>query len=164
MAYTNLGKVDPSIVLTWAMATMHFGMGGPAPDRVVQPPADLIAKMENNTVFRDMGDEAVTHFATQGDGNRFLYVGTLSSTGDTVIVTHHSSRKPGAILQRQGRPVRTAERLQECRRGAAPDCALRSRYHQRHHPTLRQHHGRRGLPAVAPEEEIELNQHNLKGA
>ncbi|MER8582709.1 RtcB family protein [Mesorhizobium sp. M1423] len=108
MAYTNLGKVDPAIVLTWAMATTHFGMGGRAPDRVVKPPFDLIAKMENNPFFRDMGDEAVTYFATQGDGNHFLYVGTLASTGDTVIVTHHGSRKPGAILYKAG--MRTAHR------------------------------------------------------
>ncbi|AIK68485.1 hypothetical protein Lo5R7ANS_15 [Mesorhizobium phage vB_MloP_Lo5R7ANS] len=91
MAYTNLGKVDPNIVLTWSMATTHFGIGGRAPDRVIQPPFDLIAKMENNPFFRDVGDTLVTHFATQGDGNHFLYVGTLSSTGDTVIVTHHAA-------------------------------------------------------------------------
>jgi tRNA-splicing ligase RtcB len=38
------------------------------------------------------------HFGTQGDGNHFFYVGRLKSSGETVIVTHHGSRKPGAML------------------------------------------------------------------
>lgn len=105
MAFSNLGKVDPGVVMTWAMATTHFGMGGRYGDRVVQPPEDLIAQMENNPFFRDVDDCLTTHFATQGDGNHFLYVGTLASTGDTVIVTHHGSRKPGAFLYKAGMKI-----------------------------------------------------------
>jgi len=39
---------------------------------------------------------------TQGDGNHFLYVGTLESTGQTVMVTHHGSRGLGARLYKEG--------------------------------------------------------------
>ena len=45
---------------------------------------------------------ARTHFATQGDGNHFAYVGTLKSDGTTALVTHHGSRGPGGMLYKAG--------------------------------------------------------------
>ena len=39
---------------------------------------------------------------TQGDGNHFFYVGRLASTGQVALVTHHGSRKPGAMLYKAG--------------------------------------------------------------
>jgi len=44
---------------------------------------------------------------TQGDGNHFLYVGTLESTGQTVMVTHHGSRGFGARVFKHG--MKTAQ-------------------------------------------------------
>lgn len=105
MAFTNLGKVNPKAALDVAQVITHFGIGGRPTSNMFTPPADLIAKMHNNPFFRDVGTELETHFATQGDGNHFLYVGTLASTGDTVIVTHHGSRKPGAMLYKAGMGV-----------------------------------------------------------
>ena len=40
------------------------------------------------------------HFGTQGDGNHFFFVGRIASTGETALVTHHGSRKPGACSTR----------------------------------------------------------------
>ena len=50
---------------------------------------------------------AIEHFATQGDGNHFFYVGRLASSGQVALVTHHGSRKPGAMLYKAG--METAE-------------------------------------------------------
>ena len=46
--------------------------------------------------------DAIEHFATQGDGNHFFFVGRIKSTGDAALVTHHGSRKPGALLYKAG--------------------------------------------------------------
>ena len=56
------------------------------------------------------------HLATQGDGNHFAYVGTMRSTGETALVTHHGSRGPGARLYDKG--MKIAERF---RRELSPD-------------------------------------------
>ena len=48
-------------------------------------------------------------FGTQGDGNHFFYVGHRESTGDLTFVTHHGSRKPGALLYKAG--MKVAERF-----------------------------------------------------
>ena len=47
-------------------------------------------------------DAATKHFGTQGDGNHFFYVGRVASTGQVALVTHHGSRKPGALLYKAG--------------------------------------------------------------
>jgi tRNA-splicing ligase RtcB (3'-phosphate/5'-hydroxy nucleic acid ligase) len=47
----------------------------------------------------ETGDYAM---GTQGDGNHFLFVGTLRSTGQPAVVTHHGSRAVGAMLYRRG--------------------------------------------------------------
>ena len=54
-----------------------------------------------------MTSAAVEHFATQGDGNHFFYVGRVKSSGELALVTHHGSRKPGALLYKYG--MSTAE-------------------------------------------------------
>jgi len=48
---------------------------------------------------------SIEHFATQGDGNHFAYVGTLKSSGETALVTHHGSRSPGARLYSKGMKI-----------------------------------------------------------
>lgn len=117
MAITVIGDVDPKIVLDAGSAITHFGGGGRGPGNPVKPSADLLARFESNPF---LGENAIPaardHFATQGDGNHFYYVGRLRSTGETALVTHHGSRKPGAMLYKRGMAV--AEKL---RRERAPE-------------------------------------------
>jgi RNA-splicing ligase RtcB len=42
---------------------------------------------------------------TQGDGNHFAFVGVSEKTGNTMLVTHHGSRGPGALLYKRGMAV-----------------------------------------------------------
>jgi len=100
LALTNLGQVDPKLVLDTAMQVTHFGAGGRT-DRIKMP-RYIEARMRCNSFLAPLLGDASAHFGTQGDGNHFLYVGRLESTGDTVVVTHHGSRKPGAMLYKQG--------------------------------------------------------------
>jgi RNA-splicing ligase RtcB len=68
----------------------------------------VLAPFSENVFLRGL-DEAVTaHFGTQGDGNHFFYVGRMKSTGEVAIVSHHGSRKPGAMLYKRG--LETAEK------------------------------------------------------
>lgn len=102
MAITVLGDVDPTGVLDAGMRLSHFGGGGrDAGDRVA-PPADLLAAFDANPFLRPTVAAASEHFATQGDGNHFFYVGRVASSGEVALVTHHGSRKPGALLYRAG--------------------------------------------------------------
>jgi len=75
-----------------------------------------MAEFEANTFLAMITEAAVRHFATQGDGNHFFYVGRLASTGQVALVTHHGSRKPGALLYKAG--METAERY---RRQLSPE-------------------------------------------
>lgn len=104
---TDFGKTDPKIILDAAHASTHFGPGGRQRGQQFALPAELIAKFESNPFLRSarMLSLAQEHLGTQGDGNHFLYVGKLKSTGNTVVVTHHGSRAPGAKLYEQGMHV-----------------------------------------------------------
>jgi tRNA-splicing ligase RtcB len=64
---------------------------------------------EDNEFLRPHVSAALEHFATQGDGNHFFFVGRVRSTGRIALVTHHGSRKPGAMLYKSG--VAVAERF-----------------------------------------------------
>ena len=111
MAMTNYGSVDPAALLDAVQAVTHFGPGGrKAP---LSMPAHVAERFEANAMLASKLDMAANHFATQGDGNHFAYVGTLASTGDTVLVTHHGSRAPGARLYKDamGLAERTRRRL-----------------------------------------------------
>src|SRR5690606_33395741 len=72
-------------------------------------------ELTENQFLQGKTDVARSNFATQGDGNHFAYVGTMKSTGETVLVTHHGSRGPGAALYKDG--MRVAERF---RRALSP--------------------------------------------
>lgn len=104
---TDFGKVDPKTILDAAHTSTHFGPGGRPRGKQFPLPADLIAKFEANPFLKSarMLSIAQEHLGTQGDGNHFLYVGKLKSTGNTVVVTHHGSRAPGAKLYDQGMHV-----------------------------------------------------------
>ncbi|WP_425459592.1 RtcB family protein [Epilithonimonas xixisoli] len=49
---------------------------------------------------------------TQGDGNHFLFVGISKNTGNTMLVTHHGSRAPGAKLYDKGMKVANRFRME----------------------------------------------------
>ncbi len=102
MAISVLGTVDPVAVLDAGMKLTHFGPGGRAFSQDMQCPVSLLGEFEANPFLSMATDAARKHFATQGDGNHFFFVGHLKSNGATAIVTHHGSRKPGAILYRNG--------------------------------------------------------------
>ena len=102
---TNFGHVDPKVALDAAHSITHFGGGGRKDHFDLTP--ELEKRIKNNQYFQDQKSLAAaqTHLGTQGDGNHFLYIGQLESTGETVMVTHHGSRGFGANLFSQGMKV-----------------------------------------------------------
>ncbi|UOQ71141.1 RtcB family protein [Hymenobacter cellulosilyticus] len=110
---TNLGHVDPKTVLDAAQQITHFGPGGRPDDQQFALPADIEAEFLANPFLNSARSLkfAHEHLGTQGDGNHFLYVGISRNTGDTVLVTHHGSRGPGAALYTQG--MKVAERFRQ---------------------------------------------------
>jgi RNA-splicing ligase RtcB len=95
------GDQDPKALLDSAMRNTHFGMGG-RDDFAAQPSDALMSAFEGNRYLVGLIPAARKHFGTQGDGNHFWSLGRLESTGQTCIVTHHGSRKPGAELYKKG--------------------------------------------------------------
>ena len=69
------------------------------------PPDDVMSHFARNPFLRGLERFAIGHFATQGDGNHFAYVGHLRSTGQVALVTHHGSRGLGAQLYKRGMAV-----------------------------------------------------------
>ncbi|MEM6488338.1 MAG: RtcB family protein [Pseudomonadota bacterium] len=110
VAISVIGDVDPRRVLDAGQGVTHFGGGGRAEGRRHTPPEPVLAGFAANPYLAKIGEAAVSHFATQGDGNHFLYVGRLASTGEVALVTHHGSRKPGAMLYKQGMALAEAHR------------------------------------------------------
>lgn len=102
MAVTVFPGADPTAILDAGMRLSHFGGGGRPQGQQVQPPAEILATFARNRFLSTVQAAAIQHFATQGDGNHFFYVGRLASTGQVALVTHHGSRKPGAMLYKAG--------------------------------------------------------------
>ncbi|MDW9531931.1 RtcB family protein [Sinorhizobium meliloti] len=96
---------DPKKVLDVAQAITHFGPGKRAKSFVRQNRdlIDLIGTFADNSFLSGLEGKAEEHFMTQGDGNHFLYLGHLESTGQLAMVTHHGSRGLGAGLFKRGR-------------------------------------------------------------
>ena len=67
-------------------------------------------------------DAASKHFGTQGDGNHFFYVGRVASTGQVALVTHHGSRKPGALLYKAGMDLAESHRRAPVAGDAGAQC------------------------------------------
>lgn len=110
---TNFGDAEPKAVLDAAHENTHFGPGGRSRENQIRFPDSLREAFENNFFLnndRILG-MARTHLGTQGDGNHFLFVGKSKKTGDTMLVTHHGSRGPGAMLYKRGMHV--AERFRK---------------------------------------------------
>jgi RNA-splicing ligase RtcB len=95
----------PKAALDAAMRLSHFGGGGRPRGEQLRPPADVLSAFANNAFLKERVSDAIEHFATQGDGNHFFFVGRIKSTGDVALVTHHGSRKPGALLYKAGMAV-----------------------------------------------------------
>lgn len=99
---------DISFVLDAAMKATHFGLGKRSKSEVrtnVKLKNLLKEDAWSNNKFLNnakMLDSAENHFMTQGDGNHFLYVGHLESTGQLALVTHHGSRSLGGLLYKFG--------------------------------------------------------------
>jgi len=93
-------KDDPKRVLDAVHDVTHFGPGGR--DRVHMPPDNVMSQFAKNPFLRGLERFAIGHFATQGDGNHFAYVGHLKSTGQVALVTHHGSRGLGAQVFKRG--------------------------------------------------------------
>lgn len=100
MGISVLGNVDPKAVLDAGYASTYFGYGG-RPEPLPVPDA-IKAAFEGNAFLKPIAGLRDRDFASQGDGNHFFFVGTLKSTGETAIVTHHGSRGPGAALYKSG--------------------------------------------------------------
>lgn len=110
---TNVGKVDPKLILDMAESVTHFGPGGRPRGKQFDLPIEVLNAFKDNTFLNSdyVISMAKEHLGTQGDGNHFLYVGVSKKTGDTVIVTHHGSRGVGATLYKAGMKVAEKFRL-----------------------------------------------------
>ncbi|MDC8002913.1 RtcB family protein [Aureisphaera galaxeae] len=115
---TDFGKVDPKTILDAAHASTHFGPGGRDRSTQYRFPKELLDAFEDNYMLNNqqMIQAARSHLGTQGDGNHFLYVGQSAKTGNTMMITHHGSRGPGARLYSKG--MKIAERF---RKDLSPD-------------------------------------------
>lgn len=114
MSITVLDQdADATAILDAGMKLAHFGGGGRPRGAQIKPADDLLDAFEANPFLKPHKSAAIEHHATIGDGNHFLFVGRLASTGQVAMVTHHGSRKPGAMLYKEGMAVAqrmTAER------------------------------------------------------
>jgi RNA-splicing ligase RtcB len=102
MMVTDMGSASPGEVLSAAFGVTHFGPGGRT--EPVGFLEELESEIRSNPYLNSERSIhfARSHFATQGDGNHFLFVGTRRSDGRTVMVTHHGSRGFGANLYKKG--------------------------------------------------------------
>lgn len=110
---TDFGVIDPKIILDAAHSSTHFGYGGRPRGKQFTLPQELKAEFDDNFFLNSdkMGSLAQEHLGTQGDGNHFLFVGKSALTGHTMMITHHGSRAPGALLYSHG--MRVAERFRQ---------------------------------------------------
>jgi len=104
---TNVGKIDPKIILDMAQHVTHFGPGGRPRGAQFDLPKELADEFKLNPFLNSTHTLSVAkeHLGTQGDGNHFMYIGVSKNTGETVIVTHHGSRGVGALLYKAGMKV-----------------------------------------------------------
>ncbi|PSJ57665.1 RNA-splicing ligase RtcB [Mesorhizobium soli] len=110
MAISTFPGVAPAALLDAVQAVTHFGPGGRPRGHQIRPPLGVVERIDANPFLRDMMSAAIEHFGTQGDGNHFAYVGTIKSSGETALVTHHGSRAPGARLYAKGMKIAETHR------------------------------------------------------
>jgi hypothetical protein len=105
MAISTFPGVAPAALLDAVHSVTHFGPGGRPRGQQIRPPRDVAERFYDNRYLAPTMSAAIEHFGTQGDGNHFAFVGTLKSTGETALVTHHGSRAPGARLYKRGMQI-----------------------------------------------------------
>lgn len=105
MAISVFPDVSPKQLLDAVHEATHFGPGGRERGKQICPPAEIMEAFEKNRYLMNHQSLAIEHFGTQGDGNHFAFVGTIRSSGETALVTHHGSRAPGARLYKEGMKV-----------------------------------------------------------
>ncbi len=106
MAISIFPDIDPKSLLDAVHAVTHFGPGGRPRGAQIRPSEAVLSEFQQNPYLQNgVLSAAIEHFGTQGDGNHFAYVGTMKSTGETALVTHHGSRAPGARLYDRGMKV-----------------------------------------------------------
>lgn len=117
--YSRFKNVSPETVMDAIHKVTHFGPGGRPNGSRFTVSHRLLGSFAENQFLKD---QKIMHAAqefmgTQGDGNHFAYVGRADDgTGDTVLVTHHGSRGPGAGLYKLG-----MAKAQEYRRKLSPE-------------------------------------------
>jgi len=111
---TDFGKTHPQEVLDAAHSITHFGYGGRPRGEQMAMSQELMGAFRENDFLNDekLISIARSHMGTQGDGNHFLFVGTSKKTGNTMMVTHHGSRAPGAALYDKGMKVANRFRME----------------------------------------------------
>ncbi|PZU90484.1 MAG: RNA-splicing ligase RtcB [Chryseobacterium sp.] len=111
---TDFGKINPKEVLDAAHSITHFGYGGRPRGEQMPMSQDLMDAFRENLFLNDENliSIARSHMGTQGDGNHFLFVGISKNTGNTMLVTHHGSRAPGAKLYDKGMKVANRFRME----------------------------------------------------
>lgn len=102
VAMSTFPGLSPKQVLERIHAQTHFGSGGRSD---MDMPEGLAPMLESNPFTKDLVEIANYHFGTQGDGNHFAFVGTVKSSGETALVTHHGSRGFGAKLYKKAMQV-----------------------------------------------------------
>ncbi len=110
---SDFGDADPKTILDAAQASTHFGPGGRPRGKQFKLPEDLLERFKANWFLNDDKTLSIAqeHLGTQGDGNHFLFVGKSAATGNTMMITHHGSRGPGARLFKKG--MGAAERFRQ---------------------------------------------------
>lgn len=103
MFLTEFEDAIPKEVLHTAFEMTHFGPT--KRESGVAMPHELYLKIQTNPYTKDLLQIAIRDFATQGDGNHFLFVGVRKSTGNTCIITHHGSRGFGARVFKKGMKI-----------------------------------------------------------
>lgn len=115
MMATNLGPVDPALVMDTAFGHVRFGpLARNTPNRLTPDP-QLLRSFANNPFMRaeKILHNAKVQLGTQGDGNHFYFVGVSEKTGDTYVVSHHGSRGVGSHLYKLG--MKEAMKYTQCR-------------------------------------------------
>jgi tRNA-splicing ligase RtcB len=105
MAISIFPGVEPKALLDAVHAVTHFGPGGRPRGAQIKPSEATLSAFQQNPLLEQIISVGIDHFATQGDGNHFAYVGQMKSTGETALVTHHGSRAPGAKLYDRGMKI-----------------------------------------------------------
>ena len=97
-------RMIPKRILDAVQDVTHFGPGGRDAHSYAAG-RDYVEVRLATLLEGNCRGSRIGHFATQGDGNHFAYVGHLKSTGHAALVTHHGSRGLGAQLYKRGMAV-----------------------------------------------------------